>query len=230
MSAAVYGASEGFRTLVVDTAGIGGQARASSMIRNYLGFPRGISGALLARQAYEQAWILGARFVFMQSVTGLRADGDRLAAGLSESGDVRARAVVLATGADYRRLGIPALESLSGAGVFYGGAGSDASRVADHDVYVLGGANSAGQAALQLARFARRVTLVARAASLEAGMSRYLIRQLGTTSNVELRLGAEIVGGGGDGWLTYLVLRDRASGDELDLERRQDGHPLARRW
>jgi thioredoxin reductase (NADPH) len=218
LSAAVYGASEGFRTLVVDTAGIGGQARSSSMIRNYLGFPRGISGALLARHAYEQAWILGARFTFMQTVTGLWADGDRLAASLSESGEIRARAVVLATGADYRRLGVPALEALSGAGVFYGGAGSDATRVAGQAVYVLGGANSAGQAALHLARYARRVTLVARAASLEAGMSRYLVRQLGATQNVDVRLGAEIVGGGGNGWLTHLVLRNRATGDEETVQ------------
>jgi thioredoxin reductase (NADPH) len=214
LSAAVYGASEGFRTLVVDTAGIGGQARASAMIRNYMGFPRGISGALLARQAYEQAWVLGARFVFMQRVTALRADGDRLAADLSESGQVRARAVVLATGADYRRLGIPSLEALGGAGVLYGGAGSDAARLAGREVYVLGGANSAGQAALHLARFACRVTLVVRAASLEAGMSRYLIRQLRATPNVETRLGTEIVGGGGDGWLTHLVLREGADGNE----------------
>ena len=218
LSAAVYGASEGFRTLVVDTAGIGGQARSSSMIRNYLGFPRGISGALLARHAYEQAWILGARFTFMQTVTGLWADGDRLAASLSESGEIRARAVVLATGADYRRLGVPALEALSGAGVFYGGAGSDANRVAGQAVYVLGGANSAGQAALHLARYARRVTLVARAASLEAGMSRYLVRQLGATQNVDVRLGTEIVGGGGNGWLTHLVLRNRATGDEETVQ------------
>ena len=213
LSAAVYGASEGFRTLVVDTAGIGGQARSSSMIRNYMGFPRGISGALLARQAYEQAWILGARFVFMQTVTALRADGDRLAASLSESGEIRARAVVLATGADYRRLGVPAVEALGGAGVFYGGAGSDANRVAGQDVYVLGGANSAGQAALHLARYARRVTLVARASSLDVAMSRYLVRQLRAAPNVEIRLGTEIVDGGGDGWLTHLVLRDRATGD-----------------
>ena len=211
LSAAVYGASEGFRTLVVDTAGIGGQARSSSMIRNYLGFPRGISGALLARQAYEQAWILGARFVFMQSTTALWADGDRLAVSLSESGEIRARAVVLATGADYRRLGVPALDALGGAGVFYGGAGSDANRVAGQDIYVLGGANAAGQAALHLARYVRRVTLVVRAASLDVGMSRYLVRQLRATPNVEIRLGTEIVGGGGDGWLTHLVLRDRAT-------------------
>jgi thioredoxin reductase (NADPH) len=217
LSAAVYGASEGFRTLVVDTAGIGGQARSSSMIRNYLGFPRGISGALLARQAYEQAWVLGARFVFMQRVTALWGDGDRLAASLSESGEVRARAVLLATGADYRRLGVPALEKLGGAGVFYGGAGSDANRVAGQDVYVLGGANSAGQAALHLARYARRVTLVARGASLELAMSQYLIRQLRSTPNVDIRLETEIVGGGGNGWLTHLVLRDRATGTEETL-------------
>ena len=224
LSAAVYGASEGFRTLVVDTAGIGGQARSSSMIRNYLGFPRGISGALLARQAYEQAWILGARFVFMQTVTALWADGDRLAATLTESGEIRARAVVLSTGADYRRLGVPALEALGGVGVFYGGAGSDANRVVGKDVFVLGGANSAGQAALALARYARSVTLVARAASLEAAMSQYLIRQLRAIPNVGIRLGTEIVGGGGNGWLTHLVLRERAtdnvetvSADELFL-------------
>jgi thioredoxin reductase (NADPH) len=218
LSAAVYGASEGFRTLVVDLAGIGGQARSSSMIRNYLGFPRGISGALLARHAHEQAWILGARFVFMHSVTALWAEADGLAANLSEGAQIRTRAVVLATGADYRRLGIPSLEALAGAGVFYGGAGADANRVAGQDVYVLGGANSAGQAALHLARFARSVTLVARAAALEAGMSRYLVRQLQATPNVAVRLGTEVVGGGGDGWLTHLVLRDRATGEEDTVE------------
>jgi thioredoxin reductase (NADPH) len=218
LSAAVYGASEGFRTLVVDLAGIGGQARSSSMIRNYLGFPRGISGALLARHAHEQAWILGARFVFMHSVTALWPEGDGLAASLSEGAQIRTRAIVLATGADYRRLGIPSLEALAGAGVFYGGAGADANRVAGQDVYVLGGANSAGQAALHLARFARSVTLVARASSLEAGMSRYLVRQLHATPNVAVRLGAEVVGGGGDGWLTHLVLRDRATGEEDTVE------------
>jgi len=218
LSAAVYGASEGFRTLVVDLAGIGGQARSSAMIRNYLGFPRGISGALLARHAHEQAWILGARFVFMHSVTALWAEGDGLLASLSEGAQIRARAIVLATGADYRRLGIPSLEALAGAGVFYGGAGADANRVAGQDVYVLGGANSAAQAALHLARFARSVTLVARATSLEVGTSRYLVRQLHATPNVAVRLGTEVVGGGGDGWLTHLVLRDRATGVEDTVE------------
>jgi thioredoxin reductase (NADPH) len=214
LSAGVYGASEGLRTLVVDTHGIGGQARSSSLIRNYLGFPRGVSGAVLARQAYEQAWVFGARFAFMQHVTGLRADADRLVATLSGGATVSARAVVLATGVTYRRLGIPALEALAGAGVFYGGAGSDAHRMSGQDVYVVGGANSAGQAALHLARYARRVTLVVRAPSLATGISHYLVRQLAATPNVEIRLGTEVVGGGGDGWLTHLVLRDRASGTE----------------
>ena len=211
LSAGVYGASEGLRTLVVDTHGIGGQARSSSLIRNYLGFSRGVSGAVLARQAYEQAWVFGARFAFMQHVTGLRADADRLVATLSAGTTVSARAVVLATGVAYRRLGIPALEALAGAGVFYGGAGSDAHRMSGQDVYVVGGANSAGQAALHMARYARRLTLVVRAPSLATGMSHYLVRQLEATPNVEIRVGTEIVGGGGDGWLTHLVLRDRAS-------------------
>lgn len=214
LSAAVYGASEGLRTLVVDTHGIGGQARSSSLIRNYLGFSRGVSGAVLARQAYEQAWVFGARFAFMQHVIGLRADGNRLVATLSGGADVSARAVVLATGVNYRRLGIEPLEALAGAGVFYGGAGSDAYRMSGQDVYVVGGANSAGQAALHLARYARRLTLVVRASSLDARMSRYLVRQLEATPNVEIRVGTEIVGGGGEGWLTHLVLRDRASSRE----------------
>ena len=203
---------------MVDTLGIGGQARSSSLIRNYLGFPRGVSGGLLARQAHEQAWVFGARFVFMQEVTDLRRDADRLVATLSEGATVSARAVVLATGVTYRRLGIPSLEALSGAGVFYGGAGSDAHRLAGQEVYVLGGANSAGQAALHLARYARRLTLVVRAPTLEAGMSHYLVRQLEATANIAVRVSTEIVGGGGDGWLTHLVLRDRASGAEETVD------------
>jgi thioredoxin reductase (NADPH) len=212
LSAAVYGASEGLRTLVVDSGGIGGQARSSSLIRNYLGFPRGISGGLLARQAHEQAWIFGAQFAFIQTVTGLRREADRLVASRADGGTLTARAIVLATGVTYRRLGIPELEALSGAGVFYGGAGSDAHRMSGQEVVVLGGGNSAGQTALHLARYARHLTLVARAPSLEAGMSHYLVRQLAATPNIDIRVGTEIVGGGGDGWLSSVVLHDRASG------------------
>lgn len=214
LSAAVYGASEGLRTLVVDRGGIGGQATSSAMIRNYLGFPRGIGGGGLARQAYEQAWVFGAHFAFMQAATTLHVDGDRLAVTLSGGGRVLARAVLLATGASYRRLGVPTLEALIGAGVLYGAAASEAPTTAGEDIYVVGGANSAGQAALHLARYARRVTLVVRAPTLRAGMSHYLVRQVEASPRLDVRLGAEVVGGGGDGWLERLVIRDRASGTE----------------
>jgi thioredoxin reductase (NADPH) len=214
LSAAVYGASEGFRTLVVDEGGIGGQATSSSLIRNYLGFPRGVSGRRLAESAYEQAWVFGAKFAFMHNATGIRRDGDRLYVSLSDGGEVSARAVILATGATYRRLGVPELEALVGAGVFYGGPVSEAPTTVDEEAYVLGGANSAGQAALHLAEYARRVTLVVRAESLEEGMSHYLVRQVEGTPNIDVCLGTEVVGGGGggDGWLERLVLRSGADG------------------
>jgi thioredoxin reductase (NADPH) len=214
LSAAVYGASEGFSTLVVDEGGLGGQATSSSLIRNYLGFPRGVSGGRLAEQAYEQAWVLGANFAFMQCAVGLDRDGDRIRVALSRHGAVTARAVILATGATYRRLGVPELEELNGAGVFYGGPASEAHGLTGLEVYVVGGANSAGQAALHLARYASRVTLVVRSQSLAAGMSHYLVRQVESTANVDVRLGAEVVGGGGDGWLDHLVLRTAGGEDE----------------
>ena len=208
LSAAVYGASEGFRTLVVDQGGIGGQAAASSLIRNYLGFPRGVSGGRLAQQAYEQAWILGAQFAFMQQVTDLGRDDAALFVNLTDSGVVRARAVILATGVRYRRLGIPELEALNGAGVYYGGPAYEAAAMSGREVYVVGGANSAGQAALHLASYARHVTVVVRARSLDIGMSAYLVRQVQAASNIDIRLETEVVGGGGDGVLEHLVLRD----------------------
>jgi thioredoxin reductase (NADPH) len=209
LSAAVYGASEGFRTLVVDDGGIGGQATSSSLIRNYLGFPRGVSGRRLAESAYEQAWVFGAKFAFMHDATGIRRDGDRLYVSLSDGGEVSARAVVLATGATYRRLQVAELEELVGAGVFYGGAASEAPTTAGEELHVVGGANSAGQAALHLAEYARRVTLVVRADALDNGMSHYLVQQVDDAPNVEVRLGTEVVGGsaGSDGWLERLVLR-----------------------
>jgi thioredoxin reductase (NADPH) len=210
LSAAVYGASEGFRTLVVDDGGIGGQATSSSLIRNYLGFPRGVSGRRLAESAYEQAWVFGAEFAFMHDATAIRRDGGRVCVSLSDGGEVSARAVILATGATYRRLGVAEIEELTGAGVFYGGPANEAPAMAGKEVYVLGGANSAGQAALHLAEYARRVVVVVRAGSLDAGMSHYLTRQVDGAPNVEVRLGTEVVGGGGDGRLERLVLRRRA--------------------
>ena len=221
LSAAVYGASEGFRTLVIDEGGIGGQATASPLIRNYLGFSRGVSGRRLAQQAYQQAWVFGAEFAFMQKVTALEREGDRLFVTLSEGGRVSASAILLAMGARYRRLGVPALEALNGTGVFYGAPASEAHAMAGQDIYVLGGANSAGQAALNLARYARTVTLLVRSPSLTDGMSHYLVQQVEATPNLKVRLGTEIAGGGGNGWLEHLVLRDPTEGSEETV--RADG-------
>jgi thioredoxin reductase (NADPH) len=218
LSAAVYAASEGFNTLVVDDGGIGGQATSSSLIRNYLGFPRGVSGRRLAQQAYEQAWVFGASFAFMQQVADLRRENDWLAVTLSDFGAVRARAILLASGASYRRLGIPALEELNGAGVFYGGPTSEAPAMAGRHVYILGGANSAGQAALYLARYAEHVTVVVRADSLSAGMSHYLIREIEGTPNVSVRLRTKIIDGGGGARLDHLVLQDQGSGSEETVD------------
>lgn len=219
LSAAVYGASEGLSTLVVDRGGIGGQATSSSLIRNYLGFPGGISGRRLAQEAYNQAWIFGAHFTFMHTVTRLSRQGDRLLVDLSEGHPpILTKAVLLTMGAAYRRLDVPSLEALNGAGVYYGGPTSEAPGLAGRDVFVVGGANSAGQAALHLAGWAHRVTLVVRAASLRAGMSEYLVRRVETTDNIEVLLETEVVGGGGDGRLDHLVLRDVASGSETTVD------------
>ncbi len=214
LSAAVYGASEGLRTLVIDSGGIGGQATLSSLIRNYLGFPRGISGRRLAEEAYEQAWGFGARFAFMQTATSLGRDGERIVVSLSDFPAISARAVILATGASYRRLGVEALEAmaLTGAGVFYGGPATEAPGMVGRHAFVVGGANSAGQAALHLAEYARRVTLVVRAASLGAGMSHYLVQQIEASPSIDVMLGTEVSGGGGQASLERLQLRDRETG------------------
>jgi thioredoxin reductase (NADPH) len=208
LAAAVYGASEGLRTLLLEARAIGGQAGTSSMIRNYLGFPGGISGGELAHRAWQQATLLGAEFVFSHQVTALTSDGDRHALALTDGSPVGARAVILATGVTYRRLGIPDLDRLIGAGVFYGAAGVMAPAVAGEDVYVVGGANSAGQAALHLAKYAARVTLLVRGASLTAGMSDYLVRQIQATPNVAVRLCTRVIGGRGLTRLEGLTLQD----------------------
>jgi thioredoxin reductase (NADPH) len=213
LSAAVYGASEGLRILVVDELGIGGQARSSSLIRNYLGFAMGVSGSRLAEQAYQQAVVFGASFLFLHRVTALDPSGHRLGVVLEDGRRVSARAVILATGATYRRLDVPSLETLRGAGVFYGGPASEAPALKGKDAFIAGGGNSAGQAALHLARYARHVTLVVRGSSLGAGMSHYLVQAVEATPNVEVRTGTAVVGGGGDGRLQQLILRD-SSGEE----------------
>ena len=212
LSAAVYAGAEGLRVLVVDGGGIGGQARSSSLIRNYLGFPKGVSGSRLAEQAYEQASVFGASFVFMHQAAALTRSGPLLTVSLASDQQVTARTVILATGASYRRLDAPALEALTGAGVYYGGPASEAPAVSGKEAYVAGGGNSAGQAALHLARYASKVVLLVRAHALEDGMSDYLIRGIDAAPNVEVRTGTEVVGGGGDGRLQQLVLRDNHTG------------------
>ena len=208
LAAAVYGASEGMRTLTIERLAIGGQAGTSSMIRNYLGFPRGVGGGELAHQAWQQAVLFGAQFVFTHEATGLKADGRHRLVTLSGGSQAVARAVMIATGVTYRRLGIPALDRLVGMGVFYGAAGSEAPAMANQEVYVVGGANSAGQAAVHLARFAARVTLLVRGRSLAAGMSDYLIKHLEATSNIEVRLGTRVVDARGEARLETLTLED----------------------
>ncbi|MDQ3808836.1 MAG: NAD(P)/FAD-dependent oxidoreductase [Chloroflexota bacterium] len=208
LAAAVYGASEGLRTLLIESQSIGGQAGTSSMIRNYLGFPRGLSGEELTARAFEQALLFGAHFAFTQPATTLsKRDGERTIT-LEDGTEVVARTVMLAIGVAYRRLGIPTLDRLIGAGVFYGAPGIEAPAMAGEEVYVVGGANSAGQAALHLAKFAARVTLLVRGQSLAAGMSDYLIKQIEATPNVEVRLQTRVVDGHGEYRLQGLVLED----------------------
>lgn len=214
LSAAVYGTSEGFRTLVVEREAIGGQASSSSRIRNYLGFPRGVSGADLAQRAYQQAWVFGTQFLMMRQVTGLRTEGDHHVLTTSGGTEVTARAAILAMGVAYRRIGLPGLERLVGSGVFYGASLSEAQGLAGQDVYVVGGGNSAGQAVAHMARYARRVTLLVRGSSLERSMSRYLMDELAAADNVDVRLNTEVADGGGEGRLSWLTLRNRVTGRE----------------
>jgi thioredoxin reductase (NADPH) len=213
LAAAVYASSEGLDTLVVERESIGGQAGSSSKIRNYLGFARGVSGAELAQRAYQQAWIFGARFLHTRSVTALRPEGGRYVLELSDGSQATATAVVLATGIAYRRLGIPELEALAGTGVFYGASVSEARAHTGQEVYVVGGGNSAGQAAVHLGRYAARVTILVRRASLAETMSRYLIDEIEAAENIEVRPHTEVVGGAGEGALKSLELRDCRTGE-----------------
>ena len=217
LSAAVYGASEGLSTLVLESTAIGGQAGTSSRIRNFLGCPAGISGGELAERAYQQAWMLGAEFVVMNGASGLSAGGDGLQVTLSEDGQVTARAVVLATGVSYRQLDAPGIAGLVGAGVFYGSALSEAPAVKDQDVFIVGAGNSAGQTAIYLARSARSVTLLVRGDSLATSMSDYLVKEIDATPRVRVRLQTEVAAARGDHRLTELVLRDRDTGRDETL-------------
>ncbi|WP_374971211.1 FAD-dependent oxidoreductase [Terrabacter sp. BE26] len=230
LAAAVYASSEGLSVLCVEEQALGGQAGTSSLIRNYLGFSRGLSGAELAQRGFQQAWVFGARFVLTRRVTAVEpdddtvpdtmGDGDRspvFVATVSDVGQVRARAVVLATGVAYRRLGVPSLEALTGSGVYYGANVSEAHGLAGAHTVIVGGGNSAGQAALHLQRYAADVALVIRTPDLSSTMSRYLIDEIEASSTITVVPNSEVVGGGGKGWLSEVVVADRETGERRSL-------------
>ena len=212
LGAAVYAASEGLRTVLVERKATGGQAGQSARIENYLGFPDGVSGAQLTDRARRQAARFGAEILTAVDVTGLEVRGSSRVVGFADGSEVAAHTVVLATGVAYHTLAAPGIEELTGRGVFYGSAATEAPACADQDVYVVGGANSAGQAAVFLSRHARRVTLLVRADGLEHSMSHYLIRQIRDTANIEVRLSTEVDGAEGDGHLERLRLCDTGTG------------------
>ncbi len=215
LAAAVYGSSEGLNTVVVEVEAIGGQAGTSSMIRNYLGFPRGISGMRLAQRARNQAIRFGTRFFTGWEVTsfGPCEHGDHHVVH-TDGGEIHTRAVVVATGVRYRKLGIEPVERMVGQGVFYGSAMSAARELEGQDVVVVGGGNSAGQAAIHLARFARSVTILVRRAGLEETMSQYLINEIEWNPRVSVRPNGEVCDGGGEGRLEWLDVRDRSGAVE----------------
>jgi thioredoxin reductase (NADPH) len=212
LAAAVYAASEGFSTQVLEPAVPGGQAGTSSLIRNYLGFPYGLSGDELTNRAVQQAWLFGADLILAQAATGLRADGPDRVVRLSDGSEVTSRAVILATGVAWRRLGVPALEALNGAGVFYGAAGSEAKAMRGEDVFVVGAGNSAGQAAVHLSASAASVTIVTIDERLGQFMSDYLVQKVEATPNITVVLHTEVVDGHGRRRLERLTLRDRHTG------------------
>ena len=181
-----HASSEGLRTVVIEHEAIGGQAGTSSMIRNYPGFSQGVSGAKLAQETWRQAWTFGTTFLYMRQAGGLSGTDGHCRLRLSDGDVLTTRTVVIATGAAYRRLGIPRLEDLRGRGVFYGAAASEAPAMRGRDVFVAGGGNSAGQTALHMAKWASGVTVLVRAGSLADSMSDYLIRQIDATPNVDV--------------------------------------------
>ncbi|MEU0675901.1 FAD-dependent oxidoreductase [Streptomyces sp. NPDC006172] len=212
LGAAVYGASEGLRTVLVERSATGGQAGQSSRIENYLGFPDGVSGAQLTDRARRQATKFGAEILTAREVTGLEANGAARVVHFSDGSAIAAHSVILATGVSYRELRAPGLDDLTGCGVFYGSALTEAASCQGHDVYIVGGANSAGQAAMYLSRGAKSVTLLVRGPDLTASMSYYLIQQLGEAPNISVRCGTVVDAAHGDGHLEQLTLRDVASG------------------
>jgi thioredoxin reductase (NADPH) len=212
LAAAVYGASEGLRTIVIEREAPGGQAGSSSRIENYLGFPAGVSGDELSKRALQQARRLGAEILVTRAITGLEP-GTRTVR-LDGGDELRGRTIILATGVTWRHLPIPGIEPLVGQGIFYGAARSEASSTHGLDVHIIGAGNSAGQAALFFANHARTVTVICRGDALEKSMSQYLVEQVRRKSNIAVQLGAEVAAVHGDVKLEAIDIRDRATGVE----------------
>jgi thioredoxin reductase (NADPH) len=212
LGAAVYGASEGLRTVLVERLATGGQAGQSSRIENYLGFPDGVSGAQLTDRARRQARKFGAEVLTAREVTGLEVNGSARTVRFADGSAINAHAVILATGVSYRRLHAPGLAELAGRGVYYGSALTEATACAGQDVYIVGGANSAGQAALFLSRYAKSVTLLVRGPSLEKSMSYYLMGRINDNPAISVRTCTEVIGASGNDHLEKLTLRDTARG------------------
>ncbi|MFE7797127.1 FAD-dependent oxidoreductase [Nocardia sp. NPDC057440] len=222
LGAAVYGASEGLRTVLVERTATGGQAGQSSRIENYLGFPDGVSGAQLADRARRQAAKFGAEVITTREVVGLEVNGSARTVRFADGGRLCAHTVIIATGVDYRRHTAPGVDDFTGRGVYYGSAMTEASECSNHDVYIVGGANSAGQAAVFLSRNARTVHLVIRADSLDKSMSHYLIQQIGQIPNIKVHTRTEVISAEGDDHLQQIVLRN----NETDVEEKAEAERL----
>jgi thioredoxin reductase (NADPH) len=214
LAAAVYGASEGLQTVAIEAEAVGGQAGASSMIRNYLGYSRGVSGHELTLRAYQQSVLLGADIVFMNTAIRLRIEGDKKIITVAGGSEITARTVVIATGASYRRIGIPEVEALLGKGVYYGGATTEAPGMRGRRVFVAGAGNSAGQTAIYLAKYAQQVTILVRGDALAASMSDYLIKQIDGTPNIDVRINTQVATAHGSQRLEALELRNAAGATE----------------
>jgi len=208
LGAAVYGASEGLRTLMIERQATGGQAGTSSRIENYLGFPKGISGGDLARRATDQALRLGAEILTAREVCRVKLQDTYRVVELQDGSELTCRALVVATGASVRTLKLPGIEALTGAGVYYGAALTEAANYRDQEVFVVGGANSAGQGAMFFSRFASKVTMLVRSSSLEKGMSQYLVNQIQANPKIEVRLRTLVESVAGDARLESLTFRD----------------------
>ncbi|HET8562068.1 MAG TPA: FAD-dependent oxidoreductase [Marmoricola sp.] len=224
LAAAVYAASEGLSTVIVEREAPGGQAGQSAAIENYLGFPRGLTGADLTHRALAQVTRFGAELVLARDVTCFEARGPARAVlfaggagGAAAGGEIEARALVVATGVSYRRLPAAGADALTGRGIYYGADASEAAQCTGEDVYLVGAANSAGQAALNLAKYAKRVVMLVRGPTLDATMSRYLVDRIEATPTIEVRLATEVVAAGGDGHLEALTLADRSTGVEEEV-------------